>query len=389
MAEPLAPRAVQDRDARVGRREPSTMAPVPSGLASSTTRTDAAGTAVEEGRDGPRDALGLVVGRDHDERAQLGHPGHFRRPRLAPWTPGVARARPRADRARVVAVDQRRARRARSRRGDLPSFTTLVTTDQTAGRGRLGRTWVAPAGSALAVSVLVVPRTASGPLALDRFGWLPIAAGVAMTETVADVLPEASTGFKWPNDVLVNGRKVCGVLAELLPERGGVVIGAGVNLGDDRRAAARRRPRPRSPIEGADGFDRRHRAGRLPRRACAHWSRRTSRPTATPRRAGSPALARSLCITLGREVRVELPDGGRARGHRDGPGCAMAGWSCGSPTARDETVAAGDVTHARMVPPGPAGVSMSGTGEVVPEAVVARLRPHARALFWPSARAAS
>src|SRR4029453_7179606 len=71
----------------------------------------------------------------------------------------------------------------RARGAGLPSFTTVVTTDQTAGRGRLGRDWVTPPGSALAVSVLIVPRTPSGPLALERFGWLPIAAGIAVTDT--------------------------------------------------------------------------------------------------------------------------------------------------------------------------------------------------------------
>ncbi len=63
----------------------------------------------------------------------------------------------------------------RARAEALAGFTTFVTDDQTAGRGRLDRTWTAPAGSALAISVLIDP----GPLPPERFGWLPIAAGVA------------------------------------------------------------------------------------------------------------------------------------------------------------------------------------------------------------------
>jgi BirA family biotin operon repressor/biotin-[acetyl-CoA-carboxylase] ligase len=251
-------------------------------------------------------------------------------------------------RASTPSTNAELAERARS--GGLASFTTVVTTDQTAGRGRLGRTWEAPAGSALAVSVFVVPRTASGPLALDRFGWLPIAAGVAMTDTVAEVLPEASTGFKWPNDVLVNGRKVSGVLAELLPEQGGVVIGAGVNLAmsveqlpvDTATSLA---------IEGGEGFSSdtvlagylSHLRGLVEGYLAADGD---------AERSGLAGLARSRCITLGRAVRVELPDGAEIEGIAtalDGDGRLVVRRADG----RDETVAAGDVTHARMLPPGP------------------------------------
>lgn len=239
---------------------------------------------------------------------------------------------------------------ARARGGALPSFTTVVTTDQTEGRGRLGRTWVAPAGSALAVSVLVVPSTASGPLALDRFGWLPIAAGVAMTDAIADVLPEASTGFKWPNDVLVNGRKVCGVLAELLPERGGVVIGAGVNLGMTVEQLPVDTATSLS-IEGADGYTADTvLAGYLTRLRGLVEGYLAAGGDAE--RSGLAGLARARCITLGRAVRVELPDGAELEGTAtalDADGRLVVRLADG----RDETVAAGDVTHARMVPPGP------------------------------------
>ncbi|HEX7834111.1 MAG TPA: biotin--[acetyl-CoA-carboxylase] ligase [Pseudolysinimonas sp.] len=241
---------------------------------------------------------------------------------------------------------------ARARGTDLPSFTTVVTTDQTAGKGRLGRTWTAPAGSALAVSVLVVPRTASGPLPLDRFGWLPIAAGVAMTDAVAAALPAASTGFKWPNDVIVNGRKVCGVLAELLPERGGVVIGAGVNLGmtveqlpvDSATSLA---------IEGAEpeaitadtvlaGY-----LARLRELVDAYLA-----SGGDAEASGLAGSARRQCITLGRAVRIELPDGAALEGTAtalDADGRLVVRLTDGT----EQTVAAGDVTHARTLPPGP------------------------------------
>ncbi|MFG6476078.1 biotin--[acetyl-CoA-carboxylase] ligase [Microbacterium sp. P06] len=109
-----------------------------------------------------------------------------------------------------------------------PHLAALVTTDQRAGRGRLGRVWTAPPGTALAVSVLV--RVERLPAASR--GWIPLIAGAAMTRAVAAQL--RGTGntaeLKWPNDVLVDGAKICGILAEALPgTMDAVVIGAGVN----------------------------------------------------------------------------------------------------------------------------------------------------------------
>lgn len=109
-----------------------------------------------------------------------------------------------------------------------PAPAVLVTDHQTSGRGRLGRSWSAPAGSSLAISVLLRPRVPR-----ERLGWLSLAAGAAMTEALAGLGVAARA--KWPNDVLIGGRKVCGVLAEALPDpagaagRAGVVIGAGLN----------------------------------------------------------------------------------------------------------------------------------------------------------------
>lgn len=93
---------------------------------------------------------------------------------------------------------------------------TLVTAGvQTAGRGRQGRTWVAPPGRALLLS-LVLRET--DPL-------LPLRAGLA----VADLAGPAAR-VKWPNDVLVDGRKVAGVLVEGRPQEGWAVVGIGVNV---------------------------------------------------------------------------------------------------------------------------------------------------------------
>jgi BirA family biotin operon repressor/biotin-[acetyl-CoA-carboxylase] ligase len=96
---------------------------------------------------------------------------------------------------------------------------TLVTAGlQTAGRGRQGRTWVAPAGSSLLLSLIL---RETDPL-------LSLRAGLA----VAD-LAGAGARVKWPNDVLLDGRKVAGVLVEARPQEGWAVLGIGVNAALD------------------------------------------------------------------------------------------------------------------------------------------------------------
>src|SRR5690606_15146102 len=71
---------------------------------------------------------------------------------------------------------------------------------------------------------------------LERYGWIPLLAGLAMTRAVRALLAGGSRAtadsvvLKWPNDVLIDGAKVSGILAELLPDGAGVVVGAGLNL---------------------------------------------------------------------------------------------------------------------------------------------------------------
>jgi BirA family biotin operon repressor/biotin-[acetyl-CoA-carboxylase] ligase len=229
-----------------------------------------------------------------------------------------------------------------------PHFTVLATLDQTAGRGRLGRSWTAPSGTALAVSVLLLPRTPHGVLSLERYGWLPIAAGLAMTRTVAAALPAASVGFKWPNDVLVGGRKVCGVLAELVAGRNGVVIGAGVNL----TMTADQLPVPTATslaIEGAE-------AAALDSDAVLAGYLTQLRTlvegyVATDGDAESSGLAsaaRDACITLGRRVRIDLPDGTQLQGTATGLD-ADGRLVVRDPDSAVHVVAAGDVTHANVI----------------------------------------
>jgi len=93
---------------------------------------------------------------------------------------------------------------------------TLVTTDhQVTGRGRQGRTWTTPPGTALTMSLVLREVT---PL-------VPLAAGVAVAEAIG---PDAA--IKWPNDVLLDGRKVAGILVEARPQEGWAILGIGINV---------------------------------------------------------------------------------------------------------------------------------------------------------------
>jgi BirA family biotin operon repressor/biotin-[acetyl-CoA-carboxylase] ligase len=105
---------------------------------------------------------------------------------------------------------------------DAPEGAVAVAEEQTAGRGRLGRPWHAPAGTSILVSVNLRP-----PIEVPRLPELSVVAGVAVAEAIAHetgVEPEV----RFPNDLLVGGRKVAGILAEARDDR--VVLGIGINV---------------------------------------------------------------------------------------------------------------------------------------------------------------
>jgi BirA family transcriptional regulator, biotin operon repressor / biotin---[acetyl-CoA-carboxylase] ligase len=103
-----------------------------------------------------------------------------------------------------------------------PAGTVVVADEQTQGRGRLGRSWVAPPGASLLVSVLLRPR-----LAPERLALLTMAAGLAAIDAVA-AIGEFEARLKWPNDVVVDDKKLGGILAEKVGDA--VVIGMGLNV---------------------------------------------------------------------------------------------------------------------------------------------------------------
>lgn len=107
-------------------------------------------------------------------------------------------------------------------RAGAPTGLVVVADHQTAGRGRLGRTWEAPPGASLLVSVLLRPA-----LDPDRRHLVVLAAAVAMAEAVGARSGVEAT-LKWPNDLLAGDRKLAGILAEASGDA--VVVGIGVNV---------------------------------------------------------------------------------------------------------------------------------------------------------------
>lgn len=108
-----------------------------------------------------------------------------------------------------------------------PEGTCVLAREQTAGRGRQGRTWASPPGKGLYVSVILRPtiRAAQSPV-------LTLAAAVAVAETLKLDF-EVTADIKWPNDVMASGRKICGILVESAIERDRVqyaVMGIGLNV---------------------------------------------------------------------------------------------------------------------------------------------------------------
>jgi BirA family biotin operon repressor/biotin-[acetyl-CoA-carboxylase] ligase len=103
-----------------------------------------------------------------------------------------------------------------------PAGTVVIAEEQTAGRGRHGRSWIAPPGRALTISIVV----RAGAEALEL---LPLLTAVAVCEA-CEATANVRCAVKWPNDVWIDERKVAGILIEARPQDGWAVIGIGLNV---------------------------------------------------------------------------------------------------------------------------------------------------------------
>ena len=238
-----------------------------------------------------------------------------------------------------------------ARAAELPEFSVVVTDNQTAGRGRLGREWIAPPGATLAISVLLRPVLPHGePLSLEHYGWLPLISGLAMARAVASLLPdgEERTGLKWPNDVQVDGAKICGILAELVPSGDAVIIGAGLNVS----MTAEQLPIPTATslaLGGATLVGDELRDAALSRYLENLRSLYSGfvRLGADAEGSGVLELLTETCTTLGKEVLVHLPGGSELRGTATSIDRSGRLVVRGSRDGHSVAVAAGDVTHVR------------------------------------------
>jgi BirA family transcriptional regulator, biotin operon repressor / biotin---[acetyl-CoA-carboxylase] ligase len=211
---------------------------------------------------------------------------------------------------------------ARARAGE-PAGLVVVAEQQTAGRGRLDRTWVSPPRAGLTLSVLLRPA-----LPPARWPWLPLLAGLAVATAVREQA-ELDAVLKWPNDVLVGGRKVCGVLAEVSgPDA--VVLGIGLNVTTRSDEL---------PHDGATSL-RLAEAATTDRDTLLRAVLRALR-AALADVDGATARYRELCSTVGRTVRVELP------GREPVQGTAEAVDDAGRLVVDGTAYGAGDVVHVR------------------------------------------
>lgn len=234
-----------------------------------------------------------------------------------------------------------------------PDRSVLLADYQASGRGRLGRVWTAPPRTQVAVSVLLRP----GDITPTLFGWLPLMTGLA----VRDGLREAAgvdAALKWPNDVLVEGRKISGILAEMttVPAAGdfqvrlpAIVVGVGINVS----LTEEQLPVPHAiSLAIAGGSVDRDAVARAVLEALAH---RHQQWRECERGSGSTISDELMetyiqaCSTIGADVRVELPGDivktGRAvRVDREG---RLVVVPHDTDAGGEFAVAAGDVTHVR------------------------------------------
>ncbi|MFE3388406.1 biotin--[acetyl-CoA-carboxylase] ligase [Streptomyces anulatus] len=228
-----------------------------------------------------------------------------------------------------------------ARGGAVDEGTVLVAEEQTAGRGRLERTWTAPPRSGLFFSVYLEP----GDIPVERWGWVPLLAGVAAATGLARSAG-VDMSLKWPNDLLVTvegeERKTGGILGEFAGD--GIVVGLGINV--SLRADELPAPTAGSlALAGAVSTDR-ETLLRAVLRSLEDWYGRWKAAGGDAAASGLQAAYAAGCATLDRTVRAELPGGTSLVGEAvaiDGDGRLVLSTEGGL----QQPVSAGDIVHLR------------------------------------------
>ena len=229
---------------------------------------------------------------------------------------------------------------ARALRGE-PEGVLLAAEEQTAGRGRMGRTWTSPPRAALTFSLLLNPAVPPA-----RRGWLPLLTGVAVAAAVTEVTG-VQTGLKWPNDVLAGDAKLAGILAEAAGDA--VVVGIGLNVSTEPAELPAPGPcaLPAASLRAA-GATALNREGLLLAILAGfeRWYQPWRQAGGDPDRSGLRPEYTRLSATIGRTVRAELPGGQALSGPAagvDSDGRLLVRVSSGAVVP----VAAADVVHLR------------------------------------------
>lgn len=233
-----------------------------------------------------------------------------------------------------IASTQLRAQEAA--RDGVPEIHVVLADVQTAGRGRLGRAWRAPAGTSLLGSYVLRPTFGAESLTL-----LPLLAGLALAEVVERYCD--GVALKWPNDLLLHDHKTAGVLVEGPLPGGAVILGVGVNV--DWREVVR-------PAEAAEATSLAEASGsdvdrwRVLAAFVGVFGRRYLDWQEHP--VGFLDDYRRRCATIGRRVRGRRPAGGVVEGLAEGVGNDGALLVLDDEGVR-HPIAAGDVVHVRSV----------------------------------------
>lgn len=218
-----------------------------------------------------------------------------------------------------------------------PEFFTLITDFQTAGRGRLDRKWQAAPGSSVMASVLLRPRFKDD----SAIVWLSLMMAEAIKTALTGVGIESK--IKWPNDVLVKGQKISGILAEANSDLSAVVVGFGINVNQ----SAQELPTGTATsllVEGATNLDR----DSLLAQTLSSFQQLYLGFVEAGGDAVSSGLRAKIIwssATIGELVEVSFPDGSSAVG--EAIGIDEGGRLEVLSSTKTLTVSAGDVLHLR------------------------------------------
>jgi BirA family biotin operon repressor/biotin-[acetyl-CoA-carboxylase] ligase len=219
----------------------------------------------------------------------------------------------------------------------LPEFYVLTTDFQTAGKGRMDRSWEANPGSSVMASVLLRPSFTES----SGIGWLSLMTALAISQAISELGP--SPKIKWPNDVLVADKKLSGILAEASADLSCVVVGFGINVNQTKAQL---------PVETATSLfietGRSSDRDQLLAAVIKNLRQLYLELTAASGDATISGLREAILkisATVGQQVSVEFPDGEKAFGKAQD--IDAVGRLVVETSSETLTVSAGDVLHLR------------------------------------------